>query len=134
MMQIQILAKKFCDFFFCDLSTVDYSSRYHAVIPCYRDNVIRIGLTRTKSGTTLSVSLRSKNHTKSFLKKIDDNNDLYRIINNLELYAMSDISFLSVTDPIVIRFFEEKLHMEKSLLTIKKEMIDDKNRSAALYY
>lgn len=132
-MKIKILAKKFCDFFFCDLSTVDYSSRYHAVIPCYRDNVIRIGLTRTKSCTTLSVSLRSKYRTKSFFKKIDDNNDIYRIINNLELYAMSDISFLSVTDPIVIRFFEEKLKMEKSLLTLKREM-NEQNRSAALYY
>lgn len=134
MMQIKILAKKFCDFFFCDLSTVDYSSRYHAVIPCYRDNVIRIGLTRTKSGTTLSVSLISKDRTKSFLKRIDDTNDVYKIIHQLELYAMSDISFMTVTDPIVIRFFEEKLKMEKSLLTLKREMIDEQNRSAALYY
>lgn len=132
-MQIKKLTKSLCDFFFCDLSTVDYSSRYNAVIPCYRDNVIRIGLTRTKSGTTLSVSLISKDTTKSFFKRIDDNNDLYRIINNLELYAMSDISFITVTDPVVIRFFEEKLLMEKSLLTIKREM-NEQNRSAALYY
>lgn len=132
-MQIKKLTKSLCDFFFCDLSTVDYSSRYNAVIPCYRDNVIRIGLTRTKSGTTLSVSLISKDTTKSFFKRIDDNNDLYRIINNLELYAMSDISFMTVTDPVVIRFFEEKLHMEKSLITLKREM-NEQNRSAALYY
>lgn len=133
-MQIKILAKKFCDFFFCDLSRVEYSSRLYAVIHCYRDNSIRISITRTKRGIYLSISLISPDKTKSFVKKLEDTNDYYKIIHQLELYAMSDISFITVTDPIVIRFFEEKLHMEKSLLTIKKEMIDDKNRSAALYY
>lgn len=75
----------------------------------------------------------SPNKTTSFLKKLEDNNDYYKIIHQLELYAMSDISFITVTDPIVIRFFEEKLKMEKSLLTLKREM-NEQNRIAELYY
>jgi len=133
MMQIKILAKKFCDFFFCDISKVEFSSRLYAVIPCYRDNSIRISITRTKRGNVLSLSLISPEKTTSFVKKLEDTNDLYKIINQLELYAMSDISFMTVTDPVVIRLFEDKLKMEKSLLTIKREM-NEQNRSAALYY
>lgn len=131
MMQIKILAKKFCDFFFCDLSKVEFSSRLYAVIPCYRDNSIRLSITRTKRGIYLSISLMSPTKTTSFLKKLEDNNDFYKIIHRLELYAMSDISFISVTDPVVIRFFEDQLHMEKSLLTLKRE-INEQNRRAAL--
>lgn len=130
-MQIKILAKKFCDFFFCDLSKVEFSSRLYAVIPCYRDNSIRLSITRTKRGIYLSISLMSPTKTTSFLKKLEDTNDFYKIIHRLELYAMSDISFISVTDPVVIRFFEDQLHMEKSLLTLKRE-INEQNRRAAL--
>lgn len=132
-MQIKILAKKFCDFFFCELSKVEFSSRLYAVIPCYRDNSIRISITRTKRGNVLSVCLISSDKTTSFVKKLEDTNDLYKIINQLELYAISDISFQSVTDPNVTKLFLDKLKFEKTLLTLKREM-NEQNRSAALYY
>lgn len=132
-MQIKILAKKFCDFFFCDISKVEFSSRLYAVIPCYRDNSIRISITRTKRGNFLSVSLISPYKTTSFVKKIEDTNDFYKIINQLELYAISDISFQQVTDPNVTKLFLEKLKFEKTLLTQKREM-NEQNRSAAIYY
>lgn len=132
-MQIKILAKKLCDFFFCDVSKVEFSSRLYAVIPCYRDNSIRVSITRTKRGNFLSVSLISPTKTTSFVKKLEDNNDLYKIINQLELYAMSDISFQTVTDPNVTKLFTENLKFEKSLLTLKREM-NEQNRSAALYF
>lgn len=120
MQKIQLISEKFCGFLFVNSTTVKYSSRVNAVINCYRDNIVRLSFTRTKTGTTFTVSLQDPDYTKVLIRRIEDENDLFQIINKLELYSITDMSFKSVTDPILIRFFEN-LGFKKSALTIKSE-------------